>query len=137
VPVVQRLAEAEGLAPNPGYVVASIADGPVAFLSGQVALDQAGEIVAPGDVHGQTVAALRNLHHGIRALGADWPDVLRFGWYVLDAGQVQAVRDARDEVIRPAMADLPNPASTLVQVAALFRPGLLVEVDAVVAVPRR
>lgn len=29
----------------------------------------------------------------------------------------------------------PNPASTLVQVAALFRPEFLVEVEAVVAVP--
>jgi enamine deaminase RidA (YjgF/YER057c/UK114 family) len=39
----------------------------------------------------------------------------------------------RDELIRPALGDLPNPASTLVQVAALFRPEFLVEVEAVVA----
>ena len=38
-------------------------------------------------------------------------------------------------MLRPALGDLPNPASTLVQVAALFRPDLLVEVDAVVALP--
>lgn len=35
----------------------------------------------------------------------------------------------------PDVAPGPNPASTLVQVAALFRPELLVEVEAVVAVP--
>jgi len=57
------------------------------------------------------------------------------GWYVLDAGQVQFVRDARDALLRPALGDSPNPASTLVQVAALFRPEFLVEVDAIVALP--
>jgi enamine deaminase RidA (YjgF/YER057c/UK114 family) len=60
--------------------------------------------------------------------------VARFGWYVLDAGQVQVVRDVRDAA---ALGDRPNPASTLVQVAALFRPGFLVEVDAVVALPQQ
>jgi enamine deaminase RidA (YjgF/YER057c/UK114 family) len=37
--------------------------------------------------------------------------------------------------LRPSLSERPNPASTLVQVAALFRPGFLVEVDAVVALP--
>ena len=61
--------------------------------------------------------------------------MVRFGGYVLDASQVQAIRDARGEQIRPALGDRPNPASILVQVASLFRRGFLVEVDAVVALP--
>jgi enamine deaminase RidA (YjgF/YER057c/UK114 family) len=39
------------------------------------------------------------------------------------------------EDLRLPLGDRPNPASTLVQAAALFRPGFLVEVDAVVALP--
>jgi enamine deaminase RidA (YjgF/YER057c/UK114 family) len=39
------------------------------------------------------------------------------------------------EDLRLLLGDRPNPASTLVQVAALFRPGFLVEVGAVVALP--
>ena len=35
----------------------------------------------------------------------------------------------------PTLGDRPNPASTLLQVAALARPEFLVEVEAVVAVP--
>ena len=38
-------------------------------------------------------------------------------------------------VAGPALGDLGNPASTLIQAAALFRPDALVEVDAVVALP--
>jgi enamine deaminase RidA (YjgF/YER057c/UK114 family) len=61
--------------------------------------------------------------------------VVRFTWYVLDAGSLQVIRDVRDEFIRPSLGDRPNPASTLLQVAALARPEFLVEVEAVVAVP--
>ena len=68
-------------------------------------------------------------------LGAGWSDVVKLGWYVLDAGDLGAVRAARDAVLDPAGEGTPKPASTLVQVAALFQPGFLVEVDAVVALP--
>jgi enamine deaminase RidA (YjgF/YER057c/UK114 family) len=135
VPLLDRLTEADGVAPGPGYSHAVAVSGRLAFVSGQVALDTDGQLAGDGDVRAQADQALRNLHAILTALGADWPDVVRFGWYVLDASQVQAIRDARDEQIRPALGDRPNPASTLVQVASLFRPGFLVEVDAVVALP--
>ena len=38
-------------------------------------------------------------------------------------------------LVPPSPGDRPNPASTLLQVAALARPEFLVEVEAVVAVP--
>ena len=68
-------------------------------------------------------------------LGAGWTDVARLGWYVTDVSDIQALRDERDAVFGPALGDRPNPASTLVQVASLFLPEWLVEVDAVVALP--
>jgi enamine deaminase RidA (YjgF/YER057c/UK114 family) len=109
--------------------------GRLAFVSGQVAVDADGKLVGEGDLRAQTAQALRNLHGVLRTLGAGWADVARFGWYVLDVTELQAIRDARDEQIRLVLGDRPNPASTLVQVASLFRPGFLVEVDAVVALP--
>ena len=133
MPVTNRLTYVPDVAPPPGFAHAVTASGPVTFVSGQVALDAHGNVVGAGDLAMQTRQALNNLHAVVRALGADWPDVVRFGWYVLDAGSVQVIRDVRDELIRPSLGDLPNPASTLVQVAALFRPEFLVEVEAVVA----
>jgi enamine deaminase RidA (YjgF/YER057c/UK114 family) len=62
--------------------------------------------------------------------------VLRLNWYVVDVAQLQALRDARDEILRPVLGELANPASSLIQVAGLFRPEFLVEVDAVVALPQ-
>jgi enamine deaminase RidA (YjgF/YER057c/UK114 family) len=135
VPIVDRLTTVPDVAPGPGFAHAVTTTGRLAFVSGQVALDADGQLVGPGDLATQTAQALRNLHRILGALGADWPDVVRFAWYVLDAGSVQVIRDVRDEFIRPSLGDRPSPASTLVQVAALFRPGFLVEVDAVVALP--
>lgn len=137
MPVADRLTDVPGVAPGPGFAHAVTVTGRFAFISGQVALDEDGQLVGAGDLGTQTRQALVNLHRILHQLGADWPDVARFGWYVLDASQVQVIRDTRDELIRPSLAGQPNPASTLVQVAALFRPGFLVEVDAVVALPDR
>lgn len=135
MPIVDRMASVPDVVPVPGLAHAVTVSGPLAFVSGQVALDADGQLVGPGDLAVQTAQALHNLHRILRALGADWPDVARFGWYLVDASSVQVIRDVRDESIRPSLGDRPNPASTLVQVAALFRPGFLVEVDAVVALP--
>lgn len=133
--VHDRLTDVPGLAPGPGYAHAVTATGPLAFVAGQVALDADGGLVGTGDVAAQAARSLGNLQHVLEALGADWGDVVRLTWYVLDAADVQVVRDARDAVPVPALGGRPNPASTLVQVAALLRPDLLIEVDAVVALP--
>ena len=135
MPVTSRLTAVPGVAPGPGFAHAVSVAGSLAFISGQVALNGDGALVGPGDIAAQTRQALANVHAIVRALGADWPDVARFGWYVLDASAVQVIRDVRDEIIRPALGDRPNPASSLVQVAALVRPEFLIEVDAVVALP--
>jgi enamine deaminase RidA (YjgF/YER057c/UK114 family) len=135
VPIHDRITSADGLAPGTGYSHAVVTSGKLAFVAGQVAVDATGALVGANDLKAQATQALDNLHRVLSALNADWGDVVRFGWYVLDATQVQVIRDAREAVLRPILGDQPNPASTLVQVASLFRPGFLVEVDAVVALP--
>jgi enamine deaminase RidA (YjgF/YER057c/UK114 family) len=136
MPITRRLKEADGLAPGNGFVHAVAATGQLAFVSGQVATNAEGGVVGAGDLAAQTTQALLNLQTVIRALGADWTDVVRLNWYVLDVAELQALRDARDEILRPVLGDLPNPASSLIRVAGLFRPEFLVEIDAVVALPR-
>jgi enamine deaminase RidA (YjgF/YER057c/UK114 family) len=111
-----------------------VVSGKLAFVAGQVAVDATGAVVGANDLRVQAMQALSNLQRVLTALDADWGDVVRMGWYVLDAAQVQIIRDAREAVLRPVLGDRPNPASTLVEIASLFRPELLVEVDAVVAI---
>lgn len=132
MPIIQRLADV----PHPArYSHAVVATGKLAFVAGQVALDSAGQLVGPGDLAAQAAQALRNLETVLGELGADWTNVAKLNWYVVDVTQIQTIRDVLEEFLRPVLGERTNPASTLVQAAALFRSDVLVEVDAVVALP--
>jgi enamine deaminase RidA (YjgF/YER057c/UK114 family) len=135
VPTFDRVTHADGLSPGTGYAHAVVTLGRTAFVSGQVAVDAEGAVVGTGDIAAQTRQALANLGRVLDSLDAGWRDVAKLGWYVVDVTQLPTIRNVRDEVLRPALDELPNPASTLVQVVALARPEFLVEVDAVVALP--
>ncbi len=96
-------------------------------------MDTEGKVVGLDDLAAQTRQAMSNLGNVLQALGSDWTGVVKFTWFVTDVSDLQVLRDARDEFLRPALGDRPNPASSLIQVAGLFRPEYLVEVEAVVA----
>jgi enamine deaminase RidA (YjgF/YER057c/UK114 family) len=132
MPIEQRVGAVAGLPVTDRYSYAVTVSGRLAFLAGQVAADAEGRLVGPGDLAAQTAQALTNLYAVIRELGAGWPDVVRFNWYLTDVSQVATVREVRARLMG---ADSPPPASTLVQVAGLASPDYLVEVDAVVALP--
>jgi enamine deaminase RidA (YjgF/YER057c/UK114 family) len=76
VPVSDRLIDVDGVAPGPGYAHAVTVTGRLAFVAGQVAVDADGNLVGAGDLKAQASQVLRNLHGVLRALGADWPDVV-------------------------------------------------------------
>lgn len=135
MPITSRLTDISRVPANAGYAHAVTVTGSLAFVSGQVALDEAGTLVGEGDVVAQTRQCLRNLEAILDGLGATWADVVRFNWYLVDIGALQSVREVRDEFLRPVLGEKHNPASSLIQVAGLFRPDCLIEVDAVVALP--
>lgn len=130
MPIEDRLTEVPGLAASGRYSHAVVASGRLAFVSGQISVDAEGNVVGVDDLAAQTGQVLSNLHAIVTELGAGWADVVRLNWYMIDASEVQTVRDVRSAFMAPH-----NPASTLIQVAALVQPEFLVEVDAVVALP--
>jgi enamine deaminase RidA (YjgF/YER057c/UK114 family) len=68
---------------------------------------------------------LRTVIDALRALGAEPRHVVRTRVYVVDIGQWEAIGRVHGEVF----GDI-RPATSMVQVAALIRPDLLVEVEA-------
>lgn len=126
-----HLAAPDGVAPGNGYSHVVIGSGRMVAVSGQVALDAHGNVVGPGDPAAQARQVFDNLHRCLAAAGATFADVIKFTYYVTDIGHLPALRVVRDTYIdteRP-------PASTAVQVAALFRPELLLEVEALAVLP--
>ncbi|HET6952150.1 MAG TPA: RidA family protein [Acidimicrobiales bacterium] len=126
-----HLAQPDGLAPGVGYSHVVYGTGRLVVVSGQVAVDEHGEIVGAGDPAAQAHQVFHNLGRCLTAAGAGWGDVVKLTFYLTDAGHLPAVRAARDAHIDTARP----PASTAVQVVALFRPDLLLEVEALALVP--
>ena len=137
MPIDERVHAPAGLSANPGYSHVVVASGPLAFISGQVALDATGAVVGVGDIAVQTRQVLANVGACLETVGATWADVVKTSWYLRDMSHLQIVRDERDRVMVPALGGKPMPASSLMEITGLFRDDLLVEMDAICAVPPR
>jgi 2-iminobutanoate/2-iminopropanoate deaminase len=99
------------------------------FTAGQIAIDPANGQVVTGDVAAQTERVMSNLGAVLAEAGASWRDVVKTTVYLHDMGDFPVV----NEVYGRALGDA-RPARSTVQVAALPR-GVLVEIDAIVALP--
>lgn len=123
---LRHIASPDGVAAGRGYSHVVTGRGRLVVVSGQVAQDGAGQLVGPGDPDAQARQVFANIGRCLAAAGADFGDIVKLGVYVLDVAYLPAVRAARDAVIDTARP----PASTAVQVAALFAPGYLIEIEA-------
>jgi enamine deaminase RidA (YjgF/YER057c/UK114 family) len=108
-----------------------VGDAVLLFLSGEIALDEAGNLVGEGDMARQTEHVYDTIGKILAAAGAGFGDVVKLTTFLTDLGQLEAHREVRLRYLPD-----PPPASTLVEVSRLVRPGLLVEVEVVAAVPR-
>ena len=100
-------------------------------ISGQIALDSHGNIVGINDFEAQTRQVFQNVKNALEAVGMTFDQVVKLGLYVTDISNVVILRRVRDEFVNTSEP----PASTLVQVAALVRPELLVEIEAIAVFP--
>ncbi|MGE5730373.1 MAG: RidA family protein [Gemmatimonas sp.] len=99
------------------------------FTAGQIAIDPATGQVVAGNAAAQTERVMTNLAAVLATVGASWKDVVKTTVYLHDMNEFPAV----NEVYGKALGDA-RPARSTVQVSALPR-GVLVEIDAVVAIP--
>ncbi|MUN42017.1 MULTISPECIES: RidA family protein [Actinomadura] len=107
-----------------------VTSGPMLYISGQIALGADGEVVAPGDMTRQSEVVLSLLERILAAHGAGFGDVVNIRTFMTDLGRLDEYAAVRRRYVtgRP-------PTSTTVEVPRLFRPGALLEVEAVAALP--
>ena len=122
----------DDLAAPMGYShVVELPAGRLVWTSGQVAFDADRNIVGVGDWEAQARQVFGNLTSALSAAGAGWSDVVKLTLYVVDVAELPTIRVVRDEFVDTASP----PTSSLVQVAGLVHPDLLIEVEAVAWLP--
>jgi enamine deaminase RidA (YjgF/YER057c/UK114 family) len=127
------LVRAAALTDDVPYAYAAVtAPGSLVFTAGACPLDDAGDVVAPGDYAAQAQQVMDNLVDALRASGAELTDVAKSTVYVASSRREDLV--AVWDVVRAAFGDHDAP-STLLGVAMLGYPDQLVEVEAVAALP--
>jgi enamine deaminase RidA (YjgF/YER057c/UK114 family) len=119
-----------GLAPASGYSHVVSGTGRLVFVAGQVALDEHGTVVGPGDLAQQADQVFRNIGHALRAAGASFGDLVKVTTYLTDITALPTVRQVRDRYLDMAHP----PASTAVEVNGLVRSEFLIEIDALAIV---
>ena len=107
-----------------GYTRA-VAVGDECFVSGTTDAGPDGTSLHPGDAGGQARASFAIVEGALGEAGFTLDDVVRTRMYVVDPADIPAVSAVHGEVFAHV-----RPAATLVVVARLMTPSLLVEVEA-------
>jgi len=108
--------------------------GQVVHLKGQVSLDAEGQVVGArgteGDMQAQVRQVLTNIRTALAAVGGRMSDVTSLVHYTTDIAAFMRSGD-----VRKAFFAEPYPITTTVEVAALYRPELLIEITASAEIP--
>lgn len=114
---------------HPLYAEA-VRHGGTLYLSGIAPLDEAGRVVGGPDARRQADAVFRTMQTILLAHGAGFADVVKLTVYLRDIADRAGVAQSRARWFAGA-----RPASTLIAVSALGLPDMLLEVDAIAALP--
>ena len=98
--------------------------GPFVSVSGTAPVGDDGKTFAPGDAYAQTRRCLEIIQRALGQLGVDLSCVVRTRMYVTDISRWEAYGRAHQEFFGAH-----PPATTLVEVAKLVSPDMLIEVE--------
>lgn len=112
-----------------GFVQANEVSGAkrTVICAGQTSVDDSGTPQHAGDMAAQIRLAVDNLETVLRRAGLQLSDVVRLNYYTTD---VDRFREAAAAGLRRLAEAGCKPASTLLGVARLFHPAILVEIEA-------
>ncbi|WP_108812642.1 Rid family hydrolase [Sphingorhabdus sp. Alg231-15] len=103
--------------------------GDILFLSGQAAIDEAGNIVGVGDIDQQIAQVFINIDRVLAAGGSSREKIVKVTIYLTDMAYFPKIVEARKRYFSE-----PYPADTIVEVKALAIPDLMVEIDVIATV---
>lgn len=125
----KRIINPSGLARPRGFSHGIlVTGGRLLFLAGQDASDGDGQIVAPGDLVAQTSQVLHNLHAVVHEAGGTMQDIVKLNVYVRDRDAYVAALKPLGHIFREYFGGY-YPAMALFEIAKLFQPEALIEME--------
>lgn len=105
------------------------------FMAGQVAWDADGTLVGKGDLAAQVEQCYLNVAAAVAGAGGTFDDLAKLTTYVVDwsPDKMAMLREGRNRALKKLGVKLLAPG-TLIGVAALFTPDLLVEIEAIAVI---
>ncbi|MFD0069141.1 Rid family hydrolase, partial [Streptomyces sp. NPDC127574] len=94
-----RVSAPDGVAPAAAYSHVVSATGRFVAVSGQLPLDEDGQLVGEGDAGAQARQVFENLRRCLAAADATFEDVVKLTFFVTDMAHMSAIRAARAEHI--------------------------------------
>ncbi len=110
------------------FIPEGVKAGNLVFLSGQVSIDEHGEVVAPGDLVAQARQAYTHVKATLKKFGAEMDDIVDEMFLVTDVGTAMANIEALWAVRAEAYGGDPDVSQTMVQIAGLVMPDLMIEI---------
>jgi enamine deaminase RidA (YjgF/YER057c/UK114 family) len=110
-----------------GYTQAWRVEAPstILFISGQVPLDDDGNLVAPGNFEAQARRTFDNIGRVLEQAGGTFADIVKLTVYLVDISRLPDYGRIKAGYILGQ-----QPASTAVGVTALAVPGMMIEIEA-------
>jgi enamine deaminase RidA (YjgF/YER057c/UK114 family) len=105
--------------------------GNMVFVAGQAAVGKDNQMVGVGDITAQAEEVFQQLQECLRAAGTDLSHVVKLNTFLTRPEDNRPVAAVRSKYLREGLC----PASTMVIVARLARPEMLIEVECIAMVP--
>lgn len=118
------------LGPPISHYTDAVRFGNLLYISGVVSWDADGNVVGKGDAAAQTRKIFEIMGKILEAAGCGFADVLKVTVFMRNMEDRPKINPVRQEVFGDS-----RPASTLVEIAKLVDPDLLLEIEAVAGIP--
>lgn len=103
-----------------------VGDSEMIFVTGQIAMDEDGNAVAPDNIVKQTEYVFENIQKILHEAGASLDDVVKAVIYITDMSKFKEISGVRN-----AYFEKSKPVSTLVEISKTVREGCDIEIEVI------